>query len=311
MPYQKKYYPRNKWAKKTPYRKKQPAKWRQQKLAVGTVQKIARQIAKKEDKKNMIKYIHVTQFKAAALNWEAGYLAHLPLTQFWDTITGADDLYSKNFSNLGGNVEIANFTQNSQDRNTELELRVHGVELFGVLYNNSHFPARVEIRLLYIPNTNVYSDDANDYLTPRLTMFCHNRQGTGALQRQGYDYRALGSFSATGIPIRFTQLARKVMWLPPANVSGTITQPNPQSETGNSINPIILTTPTTYKRFSLRKYFKNPKKAFVRGTNPQLTNGNYYLCIWTDLPQSTSTISFLGTTNLCYSIKAPMNQDNI
>lgn len=313
-PYNKKIYKSYNFQTKRGIRwKKNKAKWRQQKLAVGTVKNIAREIAQQEDKKNMRKYVHVTQFKAAAFNWEVGYLAHLPLPQFWDTITGGDNLTYKSISDVGGNIGLVEMIQNSTApaKNEQLELRIHGLEIFGVMKNNASYPTRVEIRVLYIPNTNVYTDDANDYLTPRFTMFCRRDGGVGALQRQGYDHRSLGGFSATGNPIRYTELGRKVIYLPTASVSGTLTFADNIQPPVTAPHALQLAQPTVYKRFSIKKYFKTPKTAYCRGTNPQLSNGNYFVCVWCDLPAATNTISFLASCNLQYSVKAPMNQDNV
>lgn len=293
------------------YRRKK-RKWRQQKLAVGTVQKIARSIAKQEDKKNMHKYVHVTYVKPEALNWAAGYLAHLPPTSLWSQLGGGASFEFSNISTIGGHIQDANMAVLDAAEQGQVQLRIHGCETFGIIKNNSVHPVRVEVRLVYIPNTNIYTDDLNDYLTPRSSMFFKSGKGNGVLLRQGYDRKSLAAFSATGIPVKYQTLARKVMFLPSATVTGTLTTPaDPLHDPplDQLVQTIVQQTPTVYKRFSLKKYFKHPRRAYARANNDPLTNGNYFLVYWTDAPLVTDTVSLLMTSNIQYSLKSVMKDD--
>lgn len=284
------------------YRRK--GKWRQQKLAVGTVQKIAREIAKKEDKKNMEKFVHVTYIAVAGYvsQWAQSHVASLPASTSWFQLGGAGAMLSKLCSGIGGHIGASNLPALDAAEQGQVQLRIHGIESFGIVQNNSALPVRCEIRIVYVPNTNVYTDDANDYLVPRLTMFAKSGKGLGALLRQGYDRKSLAVFDTTSNPVKYQTYARKVIYLPAATMTGTITQ-------GGSIDPILINALPVRRRFKLSKYFKNPKKAFCRANHDELSNGNYFLVAWTDAPLGTTTVSFLSTQNVQYSLKGAMRDD--
>lgn len=275
------------------------------------VEKRMQEIARKEDKKNMVKYVHVSYLKPAALNWSAGYLAHNPPPSLWYTLPGASDMSIINASQIGGNIELLNMVNVNNAHQGDLEVRIHGIQSYGIFKNNSAYPARVETRLLYIPNTNVYTDDANDYLTPRFTMLWKDGKGIGVPLRKGYNKRQLAAFTATGIPVKYQELDKQVIFLPPATVTGTINLPPMYDGDAGHVEAISMNTPVVYKRTSMAKYFKTPRKAYIRPNNSELTNGNYFLVVWTDLPNGTDTVSCLMTNNLQYSIKAPFNKDVI
>lgn len=279
-------------------------KWRQQLLAVGTVQKIAREIAKKEDKKNMEKYVHCTYICQAGFqpNWIASHVASLPSATSWFSLGGAGAMLSKICSTIGGHIQASNLSVLDAAEQSQVQLRIHGIEAFGIVQNNASYPVRTEIRLVYVPNTNVYTDDANDYLVPRLTMFAKSGHGVGALLRQGYDRKSLAVFDTTSNPVKFQTLARKVLFLPSATMTGTLT-------TQGTIEPILMQTPVARKRFKLAKYFKRPRTAFCRGNHDELSNGNYFLVAWTDAATGTATVSFLSTQNIQYSLKGAMRDD--
>lgn len=254
----------------------------------------------------MEKYVHVSYIATAGYeaNWPNSHVASLPASTSWFQLGGAGAMLSKLCSGIGGHIQAANMSVLDAEEQGQVQLRIHGIESFGVVQNNSPLPVRCEIRIVYVPNTNVYTDDANDYLVPRLTMFAKSGQGVGGLLRQGYDRKSLAVFDATSNPVKFKTLARKVIYLPSATMTGTITNTN-----DGSIDPVLLNVPPIRKRFKLSKYFKHPKKAFCRANHDELSNGNYFLVAWTDGPLSTTTISFLSTQNIQYSLKGPMRDD--
>lgn len=292
--------------RKRQYRRKK-GKWRQQKLAVGTVQRIAKDIAQREDKKNLVKYVHPTYVKSSTLTWaSANYQQNVPDPQYWQTITGGlltDTAFQNHYvelSAIGGNINAANMTNLDGAERGKVEVRVHGMQVFGIVKNSASHPTRFEARLIYIPNANIYTNDANDYIRPRITMFW--QKGVGGLIRQGYDRRSLAALTATGIPVKFQELARKVIHLPAASVSGSVT-------VNSVISPIVMTTPPVRKRFTLAKYFKQPRRAFMRSNQSELSNGSYYLVYWCDLPSTANTMNVLAVCNFQYSLKAPMHDD--
>lgn len=252
----------------------------------------------------MEKYVHVSYITAPGFesNWAPSHVASLPAATSWFQLGGAGAMLSKMVSSIGGHIQAANMPVLDAAEQGQVQIRIHGIECFGIVQNNSANPVRCEIRFVYVPNTNVYTDDANDYLVPRLTMFAKSGNGVGGLLRQGYDRKSLAVFDATSNPVKYQVLARKVMFLPAATMTGTITQ-------GGSIDPILFNIPPVRKRFKLAKYFKTPKTAFCRSNHDELSNGNYFLVAWTDAPLSTTTISILATQNVQYSLKGALRDD--
>ena len=253
--------------------------------------------------------MHETQTKAAGYVWQNPSI--LPVNSSWAALTGGAIQY-QNLSDIGGNVRLTQM-QNFADPpapappvadnvQAKLELRIHGIQCRGIVKNNSTVPARVEIRLLYIPNLNAYTVAPIDYLVPRFTMFYKSGQGTGNILFNGYNRRALAALDATGVPVKFTTLDRKVIHLPPATVYGTVTM-------AQATETIMLSTPAVYRRFSLSKYFKTPRRAFARASQNELSDGNYFLVYWSDLATVGMTCSILADSLLQYSIKAPMHED--
>lgn len=286
-------------------RKYNKSQYRQQKLAVATVKKIAKTIARREDKKNMMKYVHVSTTQAAGTTWIDKRA--IPALTTFKTISGNaqdanDNLSYDLVSAIGGTIAVENQVQLVSSERDEVELRIHGIQTFGIVKNNANRPARIECRLIYIPNVNQYTVASIDYLTPRMTMFFKSGHGAGNLIRQGYNRRVLAAADGTGIPIKFQTLDRKVVYLPAATAVGTLTN-------GSAVEQLIYNTPAVFKRVTLSKYFKKFRKAFCRGTNVQLSDGNYFFVYWSDLPD-TLTYSILATTNIQYSLKAPMNSSN-
>lgn len=188
----------------------------------------------------------------------------------------------------------------SADEQKRLELSIHGIQTYGVCTNQSIVPTRIEIRLLFIPNYNQYTDDAVDYLHPRFTMFFKSGQGVNGLQYRGYNKDSLAMYDATSTAVKFQTLDRKVIYLPGTGMHGTV---------GNPAQAILLSQPAIYKRFSLAKYFKRPRKAWVRESATELSNGNYFLVWWSDGAVAQQQYKFLATNNLQYSIKGSMLDD--
>lgn len=266
-------------------------------------EKRAKEIAVKEVRKSLVKYVHVSQIKDSAYNWTS--TRSLPLLDSWEHWDGTaqdTNFPYKVISDIGGNVEFANMVNLDAAGQQQCEVRIHGIQVYGVVANVSTLPTRMEVRLVYIPNVNTYTQGSVDYLVPRATMLYKSGAGVGNLLRRGYDRRSLTTVEATGLPFQFTTLARKVFHLKPTVIDGF-------QEVAGTEQDIQIQLPADYRRFSMSKYFKNPKKAFIRGTSGMLTNGNYYLCYWSDSPLTSASFAILATTNLQYSMKAPMGDD--
>lgn len=223
----------------------------------------------------------------------------------WQQSTGGGALYSKMISGVGGFIQDSNMTQQDAAERGQVELRVHGIQCHGILTNNSVYPCRVEIRLIYIPNANQFTTQPNQYLTPRVTMFHKSGAGLNGLTYRGYDKRSLAALDATGVPIKYQELGRKVIHLPARSFSGTYGVPG-----GGPSQPINIAKALVYKRWSMSKYFKGEgRKAFCRADNDDLSDGNYFLVYWSDGATNQQTYSHLATTNFQYSLKAVMNED--
>lgn len=296
--------PRKKWGRARTRRQRKKRKWRQQKLAIGTVQKIAKQIAKREDQKQLKKYVHVSYIKNANYDWHR-YPMALPVVTNWQLSTGGGALYNKIISNVGGFIQDANMTQQDAAERGQVELRVHGMQAFGILTNNSIYPCRVEVRLIFIPNANAYTTTPNAYLTPRITMLSKSGHGVNGLTYRGYDKRSLSALDATGVPIKYQELGRRVVYLPARNYIGTYGVPGNPPTT----QPINISSPLVYKRWSISKYFKTPRKAHCRSGEDDLSDGNYYIIYWSDGATNQQTFSHLATANFQYSLKSVMNDD--
>lgn len=212
-------------------------------------------------------------------------------------------IYKKHLSPLGGLAQFSNLADLSAQNQQMAEIRVYGLQCYGALFNASSQPVRVEIRLIYTPNLNAFTDDAVDYLTPRFPQFFKSGKGVGNLLYQGYDRRSLGASDATGVPVKFKTLARKVVYLKSPIEVGTITQ-------GTTTQTVVMSRPDHYTRFSLSHYFKNAKKHFIRGSQTYISDGNYHVVMWNSLSSTANSVKMLATTNLQWSLKAPMNADD-
>lgn len=279
-------------------------KWRQQKLAVGTVQRIAKEIAQREDQKAIVKYCHQSYLKQTTFGWTN--IASLPSSDNWAQVKG-EEIYSVLASDLGGHLHANNLVQTSGTDRGKLELRVHGVEAFGICHNDTTVPVRFEARLIYVPNLNDKTVNVADDLVPRFSQFFKSGAGLGTLKYQGYARRQLAMLGDTddnGRPIKFVTLDRKVMHLAPGRITGSV-------DLDGQPGDIDIFQPTIYKRFTLRKRFKMPgKRAYVRPEDAMLTNGNYYTVCWCDLEDAENVnIQVLIAQNLQYSLKAPMMSD--
>lgn len=285
-------------------KRRKKRKWRQQKLAVGTVQKIARQIATQEDKKQKKKYVHVSDILAPGQTMI--HPLSLPPLASWFVSPG-QLLSWRLISDLGQKLKDADIVGDLANptptlvAQRELELRVHGVQCYGICHGNAGYPARFEVRLIYIPNLNSYTTGAVDYLVPRADMFFRESFGTGNLINRGYNRRNLATTTATGIPVKYTTLARKVINLPGNFSRGTDTLAD------GSVTQTIRDHREVTKRFQLAHYFKGMgKKAFSRGTQTQLSDGNYFVVWWSDLSGAADTVSVAMSCNLQYSLKQVM-----
>lgn len=225
----------------------------------------------------------------------------IPASTQWALVSGGA-LSWRLLSDIGGKLTDADMVPINANSG-ELELRVHGIQSYCIAKNNSFTPVRLEVRLIYIPNLNAYTTGAVDYLVPRATMFFKSGTGCGNLIYRGYNKRELAASDATGIPVKYQTLDKKVIYLPAATFTGT-------QNVGGTLQQLLFNAPVVYKRFNLKHYYKGMgKKGFCRSltSQKQLSDGNYFLVYWSDAPALTETVSFLSSNNMQFSIKQNMN----
>lgn len=275
------------------YRKKysKKSKWRQQKIAVGTIQKIAKKIAKNlDDKQNQSTMLtHTKIHMADGVTW-ATYLQLPPPTDWRPIIAGS--LENKIISDVSGRIQtLANaHYQSTVTEPYKIPVWVKGVQARFAIQNRSSASTRVEAQLIFCPNLNYDTDDAVDFLRP--SVYYLYKRGTGNLIYDGMGKKALTNASSSGSgPIKYIILDRKVVNIPGARYQ--------HQESGSSlVIPYYKTT-----RLTLTKWFHNERKhncyiknSAVVETNYGLIDGNYFFMIWSDLPNGESLHYVCATT---------------
>lgn len=284
------------------------AKWRQQKLAVGTVQKIARQIAKAEDNKH-IQFL-VNQKLLVTGPWpditqaprESSKEILQPNAINWSYLSQIGNLTE---SNLVSQHVVAGGNTVQPDRTNEY--MVKAAELNLAFENNTFKACRIRVEMCYVENLTQRTQDVVDYLTPSPTSF----HGGVNLKFAGM-FKKFQKFQGTGVHTTsptYQLLAAKEFILPACkastrSVGGVLTDCNAQVR----------------KYVTLRKYWKRPKKliwkSFQQGveiTGSQLCDGgNIIIQVMSDSEFVVGAgdvanpigVRYWGTSGLRYFIKA-------
>lgn len=268
-----------------PYKKSysKKAKWRQQKLAVGTIEKIARRVAKGLDKAQDKLHLYDEKFTADGFNWDSA-LQLPPQNQWRPVLSGG--IESKAISNITALVQDGQVPGSAGNANPEnLTIAVRGVQCRFAITNREAIPCRVEAQLIYIPNLNRQTQDAVDFLRPDVFMLY--KKGTGNILYDGFSKDTLKNKATTASSVRtYTILARKVIYLHGSSNSGqNIPIPVDPAEP-DSFDHTADVPYYTHKRVTLTKYFKRDRKHNIKSGvegNP-MTDGNYYFILWSDLP---------------------------
>lgn len=272
------------------YRKKRGGKkrkWRQQKLAVGTVQKIARQIARAEDNKHIQWLIHRELFSHPA--WDTSQTA-APREEY-KTVLQPNTYTASTLSQIGNlseNALVASATSaggNTVNNKRTCFYHVKQLQCFLAFENNTQYAVRCRAELCYVPNLNVLTDQGAQHLNSSINSFHGgvNLQFAGMFKKY---QRTEGSDQARS-PV-YQMLASKEFILPPAQ--SFITPAVPGSVNGNASSGVPGFPNTKRKYITLSKYYKRPKKliwkSYQQGsliTGAQLCdNGNFILQIITD-----------------------------
>lgn len=277
-----------------PYKKKysKKSKWRQQKLAVGTVQKIARQIAKQEDRKNIKYYVSNVFFAADGFNWDS-VTEIVPSSSYRPINSGA--LESQVLSDLSGMLIDADkkelFTPTN---NTNITVGLRGIEARLSFRNPNIDDVRIEAQIVYIPNLNDQTDDAVDFIRPDVFMLY--KKGGGNLLYSGMAKQGIRNKASSNASVRQYQIIdRKVI-----TIKGTYFSGKTIEDQGNC----IYIQGVNRKNITLVKYFKRERKHNCKsGTTGyrQFTDGNYYLIIHSDLAiddNGQRNIEYCGATSI-------------
>lgn len=296
MPRSRKGYSRA--SKRYSKRRRLQKKWRQQKLAVGTVAKIARKVALKLDKAHMKYHFFRREFLADGQEWPDGCLA-LPTGSAFQDVHGFE---AKEISGLADFVSDLSATQATALQSKSLPVYIQGIQSRFIIQNRSNVSCICRAMLVYIPNLNSSTGQAVDNLRPDVRML--GKTGTGNLQYDGWMKKELdtGSSFLQGTR-RYSILAQKKLYLAPTRPSGQYTAQTPPQ------------TVPAYKtvHFTLSKYYKGfGKKCMIKSANATgapLFDGNFYYLLWTDHAPGV-TYSYCNVTQLKFrigTINAPVN----
>lgn len=277
-------------------RNNKKAKWRQQKLAIGTVQKIARQIAKQEDRKNT-KFYYSNVFHAVdGYNWDS-VTEIVPSESYRPIQNGA--LESQVLSDISNLLMDGNLNdQNLPNLSFDMTVGVSAIQCRLSFRNPNIDDVRICAQIVYISNLNDQTDDAVDFIRPDVFMLY--KKGGGGLLYDGIAKKGIRNKSTGAASVRDYQIiARKVI-----TVKGTYNSGIQEEDTPN----VFKDVPGVNRRnITLTKYFKrerkhNCKKYLTGAVNRLFTDGNYFLIIHSDLSLSDTatprSITYCGASSI-------------
>jgi len=243
---------------------KKKAKWREQKLAVGTVIQIAKKVAKKLDEKNIRYLFSNVYFAVDGYSWDS--VCSLPPKEAY-RIVRTDALESKLISDLSNLVQDVSLVAGG-DEERSVTVGIKAIQARISIRNANVQGVRYEAMLIFVPNLTGQTSDGVDFLRPDVFMLYKN--GSGNLLNDGLAKSKIRNQSTGASSVRtFTILARKVGYIR-GFIAGTTNSPN-----------------VATKRFTMTKYFKrerrhNCKQVQAGGAN-MFTDGNYYFCLHSDI----------------------------
>lgn len=257
-------------------RKAKFTKWRQQKLAVGTVAKIATKVAKRLDEKNL-KYIYSNVFSARdGYNWDS-VTTICPSSKYRPIQSGA--LESTLISDLSGLIQDS--SQVIAGTQTDITVGVKAIQCRISIRNPNIDSIRYEAQIIFIPNLYRATNDAVDFLRPDVFMLY--KKGGGGLLYDGIAKKAIRNMSSSQSSVRdYTIIARKFGTIRGTSNSG-ISKINIDQTLGDYASDIPY---VSRRNFTMTKYFKRERrhncKAYTTPAQP-FTDGNYFLIIFSDL----------------------------
>jgi len=300
MPYKKNYKKRSK-----------KGKWRQQKLAIGTVQKIAKQIAKKLDDKNIIFYYNNIPHTADGFTWDS--VTELPTESAYRPIQqGA--LESQIMSELANVVNVPGHGAGGSVQNrVNLQIAIKACEARLIFQNINTCPVRVVIQIVFIPNLNEQTDDAVDFLRPDVFMLY--KRGSGNLLYDGLAKQGIANKSTGAASVRKYQIiSSKTITVPACNYRAAQIEDAQTPPTAGTMMRDVASA--SYRRVTLTKYFKRERKHNCKyrqaAVGPQLlTDGSYYLIIHSDISADDDgprAINYAGATTMKFRVVGGTDQ---
>lgn len=272
-------------------------KWRQQKLAVGTVQRIAKQIARAEDNKHIRWLVHRNLFVSNTA-WDTSQTA-APREEYKYVLQ--PNAYDANIlSDIGNLTEnsLVEQASGSVEYDRTMFYHVKSLQAFLCFENNTQYAVRCRVEMCYVPQLNAVTASQANNLASSITTF----HGGVNLQFAGM----FKKFQRTEGPTRadspvFQLVAAKEFILPPAQQYQTPAPPAAGQAGIAGFNN------TKRKYITLSKHYKRPKKliwkSFVQQqpiTGAQLCdNGNFIIQVMTD----TTTLVSAGEMNQPIGVK--------
>ena len=259
-------------------------RYRQQKLAVATVQKIAREVAKQEDNKHIHWIIHRAEITRVP-GWTQNFASPTESQKY----VLQPNLPSAVLLSQIGNLTESQLTTPESGGTTQIDDRsnfyfVKAACAYMAFENNTAMPVRCRAELVFVPNLNSRTDDAIDNLDTDIETF---KSGVN-LKFKGI-FRPLLRMQGTdsaGSPI-YRLLASKEFVLPACKQYSTPAPP--ASGVG-----VAGYHAQVRKYVNLSKYWKRPLKLLWKSyvqqqeiTGPQMCdNGNILVQVCTDTTTS-------------------------
>lgn len=278
-------------------------KWRQQKLSVGTVAKIAKNVAKKLDKKNIKYYINNIPYAADGFTWDS-ITELVPESSYRPIANGA--LESQNMSDIGGYIADPAVGQIIASNNAyNLTIGVAGVQARLQFQNDNSNDVTVTSMIVFIPNLNDHTDDAVDFLRPDVFMLY--KKGSGNLLYDGMAKQIIRN-KATGLAtVRdYTILVSKTIKLPASKYGGQqIEDAQTPAAQGTLMRDI---SQPSRRKVTLTKYFKRERRHNLKqnaAVGRAFTDGNYFLIIYSDLSLDANgarSISYCGASSVKFRV---------
>ena len=250
------------------YRKRtnKRAKWRQQKLSVGTVAKIAKKIAKRLDKRTTKYYINNLPFARDGFTWDS-ITECVPESAYRPIANGA--MESQILSQIGGNILAPEMDAPALTQS--MTIAVSGIQARLQLQNDNNNSVKCTCAIYYVPNLNAHTDDAVDFLRPDVFMLY--KRGSGNLLYDGFAKQIIRNKASGNSTVRDYQIiASKTVIIPPCTYGGLQFEDTTGTGTPPDWDYMRDISQPGRKRVTLTKYFKRERRHNIKGVIPNTQN---------------------------------------